>query len=301
MTIKEKQIKKYSGFLILLVFLLGIFVSSFYPGRVYAQSDAEVEQICLEQLNGDRGINDERLIACVYGYDLGYGGAPINDCENEYDPSIGITYAACGIGWNLGSDALNAKDPDNPEDDEAAKNKRCEKYSDLELEACVKGWENRKSGDGLGVACTGYSGPQLAACEYGWGGKDVKNKAKGTCAKKFPNDKEKREQCKKDEEKKNEGAASEEKKDKTATDCDTELSSPLSWILCPIIDMGAAMSDFVFEDLAKPLLSDVPVSADPKDPDNASYTAWQGFRFLANIMVIGSMLAIVYAQTRGDG
>ncbi|HET7672952.1 MAG TPA: hypothetical protein VFK11_00375 [Candidatus Saccharimonadales bacterium] len=81
------------------------------------------------------------------------------------------------------------------------------------------------------------------------------------------------------------------------TDCDTELTSPLSWILCPLIDIGSNVSDFVFNDLAKPLLSDIPIST---KRDNGTYRAWQGFRFLANIMLIGSMLAIVYAQARGE-
>lgn len=81
------------------------------------------------------------------------------------------------------------------------------------------------------------------------------------------------------------------------SDCDTELSSPLSWIMCPLIDLGASLTDFVFKDIAKPLLSDIPIDS---ESDNPAYRAWQGFRFLANIMLIGSMLAIVYAQARGD-
>lgn len=81
------------------------------------------------------------------------------------------------------------------------------------------------------------------------------------------------------------------------SDCDTELSSPLSWMMCPLIDLGTSLTDFVFKDIVKPLLSDIPVSPETDDP---AYRAWQGFRFLANIMLIGTMLAIVYAQVRGD-
>lgn len=84
---------------------------------------------------------------------------------------------------------------------------------------------------------------------------------------------------------------------KPVADCDTELTSPLSWILCPLIDLGASLTDFVFKNVVKPLLGDVPISANTDDP---AYKAWQGFRFLANIMLVGTMLAIVYAQARGD-
>ncbi|MBW3568748.1 hypothetical protein KY385_01310, partial [Candidatus Parcubacteria bacterium] len=41
--------------------------------------------------------------------------------------------------------------------------------------------------------------------------------------------------------------------------CDIKLLNPMSWIICPIIDIGASLSDTVFQDVVKPLLSDVPV------------------------------------------
>lgn len=80
------------------------------------------------------------------------------------------------------------------------------------------------------------------------------------------------------------------------TDCNAEFKNPLSWIICPIIDIGAGLTDSVFQDIVKPLLDDVPVSAKPSDP---IYQVWQGFRLIANIMLVGSMLIIVYAQTKG--
>lgn len=80
-------------------------------------------------------------------------------------------------------------------------------------------------------------------------------------------------------------------------DCDTKLLNPLSWVICPLIDLGSGGTDFVFQEVVEPLLSDIPLSTNPRDP---FFEAWQGFRVLANIMIIGGMLAIVYAQSKGE-
>lgn len=85
--------------------------------------------------------------------------------------------------------------------------------------------------------------------------------------------------------------------DTSLTGCSVTLSSPLSWIICPLIDLGSTTSDYIFSDVATPLLQDVPITT---DKTTGVFRAWQGFRFLANIMLIGSMLAIVYTQAKGD-
>jgi hypothetical protein len=81
----------------------------------------------------------------------------------------------------------------------------------------------------------------------------------------------------------------------TQANCDT-TGVMLSWIICPIIDLGAGLSDFVFEDIVQPLLETVPVSS---NPDGGTYKAWSSFRLLANILLVGSLLAIVYSQAKG--
>lgn len=86
--------------------------------------------------------------------------------------------------------------------------------------------------------------------------------------------------------------------DDPQADCDAKLSSTLSWILCPIIDIGVNMSDYVFENFILPFLENVPISTDPQD---GSYKAWSQFRILANVLLIGTMLMVVYAQTKGGG
>ncbi len=85
--------------------------------------------------------------------------------------------------------------------------------------------------------------------------------------------------------------------DEDLSDCDTKLLNPLSWILCPVIDIGANGSDYIFQNIIEPLLSDIPLST---NPDDSFFKAWQGFRFLANIILVAGMLGIVYSMARGD-
>jgi hypothetical protein len=94
--------------------------------------------------------------------------------------------------------------------------------------------------------------------------------------------------------------AGDDKKDEEEdqVDCDLSLSSILSWIACPIIDMGVNFTDFAFQHFIQPMLENVPVSTDPND---ASFKAWKSFRLIANVLLIGSLLVIVYSQAKGGG
>lgn len=85
--------------------------------------------------------------------------------------------------------------------------------------------------------------------------------------------------------------------DNELTDCDLKASNPLSWIICPIIDAGANGTDWIFQNIIEPLLSDIPLSTDPR---NEFFKAWQGFRLIANIILVIGMLGIVYSMARGD-
>ena len=93
------------------------------------------------------------------------------------------------------------------------------------------------------------------------------------------------------------GAAADEDTGAAQPDCNAQASSPISWIICPIIDLMAGFSDFVFKGIVTPLLADVPISTDPND---GGYKAWQQFRILGNIVLVGAMLAVVYAQIKGQ-
>lgn len=81
--------------------------------------------------------------------------------------------------------------------------------------------------------------------------------------------------------------------------CDASLANPLSWVLCPIMEIGAKMTDGIFQYLVKPLLQDSPVGI---DSSNDFYKVWQSFRVIANILLIGVLLILVLAQlTEGWG
>lgn len=70
-----------------------------------------------------------------------------------------------------------------------------------------------------------------------------------------------------------------------------------SWAVCGITELGAELVETVFQDVLPGLIEDVPVSLDPQE---GSFKAWQSFRVIANILLVTTMLAIVYAQARGD-
>ena len=80
-------------------------------------------------------------------------------------------------------------------------------------------------------------------------------------------------------------------------DCDA-TGVILSWIICPIIDLGVNFTDLVFETFIEPMLANVPVSTEKND---GAYIAWSQFRLIANILLVGALMAIVYSQARGGG
>lgn len=83
---------------------------------------------------------------------------------------------------------------------------------------------------------------------------------------------------------------------KDQVDCEFAFNSPPSWFICPLIDLGVNMTDTVFQNIIRPMLENVPVTSDPKQ---GVYIAWQQFRIIANVLLVGSLLVIVYSQARG--
>ena len=85
--------------------------------------------------------------------------------------------------------------------------------------------------------------------------------------------------------------------DDTNATCEASGFS-LNWILCPVFNMFAETTDWLFKNLVSPLLYTSPVSTDPADP---SFKAWSAFRVYGNIFLIIAMLVIVFGQTIGGG
>jgi hypothetical protein len=130
-----------------------------------------------------------------------------------------------------------------------------------DIDACVSGYLAAKAGEKKEDACSHYVEPFQTSCEKGYD-------------------------------------AGENEKDNTDdnADCTANFSNPLAWIMCPVIEGIADMSDFIFDKILEPMLTQLPISTDPEDP---GYKTWQGFRFLANIVLVGSMLLLVYGAARG--
>lgn len=161
-----------------------------------------------------------------------------------------------------------------------AKNHCQDKHTSNEAKrkACVKGFTAGYNGGNKADACKSYRGGVKDACNSGF---DAGKNAKDADSAPPPD----------------EGAAgAAEGQGTEEIKCEASIFS-ISWIICAAIEFGANFTNWFFNSFLRPLLEEVPVSLDPAE---GSFQAWQGFRLLANIMLVASMLAIVYAQARGD-
>lgn len=75
--------------------------------------------------------------------------------------------------------------------------------------------------------------------------------------------------------------------------------TPLTWIVCPIINGLAETSDFIFDFLVKPLL--VGRDLGYTNPTEPLYKVWSSFRVIANILLIIALLVVVFGQSIGGG
>lgn len=91
------------------------------------------------------------------------------------------------------------------------------------------------------------------------------------------------------------GASGAQTSNEDGTTCAVEK---IGWILCPVIEGAATMSDKVFDFLAGHFLE-----TEPELLDNNSGTkqAWEQARNLANILFIIAFVVIVYSQITGAG
>ncbi len=85
--------------------------------------------------------------------------------------------------------------------------------------------------------------------------------------------------------------------DQNAT-CEVAWNNPLTWIMCPIFNGMADLTDWMFKSLIEPFLYVTPVNTDPNEP---AFQAWSSFRVYANILLIVAMLVIVMGQALGGG
>lgn len=73
---------------------------------------------------------------------------------------------------------------------------------------------------------------------------------------------------------------------------------PASYLICPIFNGLANLSEWMFESILQPFLTTPPISTDPNDP---SFQVWSTFRIYGDIILVFVLLFIVYGETVGGG
>jgi hypothetical protein len=230
-------------------------------------------KLACKETYGDSGDKAE---ACKRGYRAAYARGATSEsvtaaCDKEENDAL---VNACQEGVDEANrDNIEINEPSPTAEQTVQKHSKKEKEGKEvcegedqkggRLDPCIKGYLAGKAGDKKDDACKRYpdGSERKEACEKGH--------ALGVAAAKEENDQ---------------------------ADCDMQLSSILSWIACPVIDMGVNFTDWVFEGFVQPMLENVPVSTDPK---HGTYQAWSQFRLIANLLLVGSLLMIVYSQAKG--
>lgn len=78
--------------------------------------------------------------------------------------------------------------------------------------------------------------------------------------------------------------------------CETTGGNPASWFLCPAINGMSATADWIFDKFIVPFLDGVLIST---NSSSSMFKAWSGFRIIANVILIGLLLAAAVAQGIG--
>lgn len=79
---------------------------------------------------------------------------------------------------------------------------------------------------------------------------------------------------------------------------------PLSWVMCPIINNLAQLTDSVYTELIQPMLKTDTINTNPIDSNgnpNPVFEVWSQFRIYANILLVIALLVIVFGQAIGGG
>jgi hypothetical protein len=271
-----------------------------------AQADRRAEKWCVDDGNSVPGIEEE---PCKESYKAGATGKAMPDwCQDEESDDM------CQRAYREGKKAdAESKDPNKRGGgDQKEAEEFCEDQIGGRKQECEKGYIAGLKGERS--PCPDGDGGQ--ACQEGF--KEGKSQRRQNEPKRADcDDSNKPEECKKEFDKCDQlqgpGIAdavrqckvnvlksfpdeSDDNQEDKNVDCDATFSSPLSWIACPIIDIGVSMTDTVFQNIIQPMLENVPVTA---NPENGVYIAWQQFRLIANVLLVGSLLVIVYSQARG--
>jgi hypothetical protein len=80
--------------------------------------------------------------------------------------------------------------------------------------------------------------------------------------------------------------------------CENSSKDPLTWIICPIFNSLAGLSDWLLDNLIQPLLAVNPVSI---DPNTGEFKIWSNFRIYGDILLVIALLVLVIGQSVGAG
>lgn len=72
----------------------------------------------------------------------------------------------------------------------------------------------------------------------------------------------------------------------------------LSWILCPVYNGVAEVTEWFYNQILGPFLYSPPVDT---DPTSNSFKAWASFRLYGNVFIIIALLVVVFGQSIGGG
>jgi hypothetical protein len=82
--------------------------------------------------------------------------------------------------------------------------------------------------------------------------------------------------------------------------CETHLTSPLTWILCPVFNAASDFSNWVFTYVIVPQLVTPTIQFTSSSTGNY-YSIWSNFRVYGNVFLVIAMLGVVFAEAIGGG
>lgn len=84
----------------------------------------------------------------------------------------------------------------------------------------------------------------------------------------------------------------------TSGDTCNASGNPITWILCPIYDGFANLSDFLLNSVVQDFLETPPINISSSDP---VYKIWSSFRIYGNVFLVIALLVIVFGESIGGG
>ncbi|MDB5164942.1 MAG: rane protein of unknown function [Candidatus Saccharibacteria bacterium] len=288
--------KRYTYYFAVLFVLLASILSIVPIGTVHADAKSKAEYLkdacgdgkTIQSGSGSGNTQTPSEItkeynACKKGFNAALETGAVKPTKKTTDPCYKTIYkvvntesGACELGYVFAyanRDAINISPATTPKDPNAADPEAlaactpavpgADNQADL-LTACEDGYTGAAAGKTKTEVCGPKSGIYQTTCETGF---DLRSASADP--------------------------------GKTSPTCESNgFPANLSWLLCPIFNGVAGMSDWLFKEVVSPLLHTTPLSTDPSDP---SYQAWSNFRIYGNIFLVIALLVVVFGQSIGGG